>query len=67
MIKIIRIGMIIHHFQVEDNIAQAFCLVGEMQSAADHCKASIEVSISFKHKSSLASYHKYGFCNNAFL
>ncbi|XP_059627848.1 uncharacterized protein LOC132270675 isoform X2 [Cornus florida] len=29
--------------QVEDNIAQAFCLVGELQPAMDHCKASIEI------------------------
>ncbi|KAK9282913.1 hypothetical protein L1049_011138 [Liquidambar formosana] len=31
--------------EVEDNLAQAFCLVGESQSAMEHCKASIEVKI----------------------
>lgn len=33
-------------FQVEDNIAQAFCLIGELQAAMDHCQASIKVSFS---------------------
>lgn len=27
----------------EDNLAQAFCLVGELQAAIDHCKASIQI------------------------
>ncbi|KAF2296955.1 hypothetical protein GH714_013546 [Hevea brasiliensis] len=27
----------------EDNLAQAFCLVGDFQSARDHCKASIKI------------------------
>ncbi|XP_041008260.1 uncharacterized protein LOC121252549 isoform X11 [Juglans microcarpa x Juglans regia] len=29
--------------EVEDNLAEAFCLVGELQLAVDHCKASIEI------------------------
>ncbi|KAL6532980.1 hypothetical protein OROMI_027092 [Orobanche minor] len=29
--------------EVEDNIAQAFCLTGELQAALDHCQASIEI------------------------
>ncbi|KAL6131750.1 hypothetical protein ACLB2K_070123 [Fragaria x ananassa] len=29
--------------EAEDNFAQAFCLVGELQSAMEHCKASIEI------------------------
>ncbi|KAL8552408.1 hypothetical protein ACS0TY_001195 [Phlomoides rotata] len=29
--------------EVEDNIAQAFCLIGELQSAMDHCQASIKI------------------------
>ncbi|KAL2540000.1 Tetratricopeptide repeat (TPR)-like superfamily protein [Abeliophyllum distichum] len=29
--------------EVEDNVAQAFCLVGELQAALDHCQASVEV------------------------
>nr|GME07068.1 SET and MYND domain-containing protein 4 isoform X1 [Ipomoea batatas] len=29
--------------EVEDNIAQAMCLVGEPQAAMDHCKASIKI------------------------
>ncbi|XP_041008252.1 uncharacterized protein LOC121252549 isoform X10 [Juglans microcarpa x Juglans regia] len=29
--------------KVEDNLAEAFCLVGELQLAVDHCKASIEI------------------------
>ncbi|CAA0834501.1 Tetratricopeptide repeat (TPR)-like superfamily protein [Striga hermonthica] len=29
--------------EVEDNIAQAFCLVGELRAALDHCQASIEI------------------------
>ncbi|KAF5467558.1 hypothetical protein F2P56_017372 [Juglans regia] len=29
--------------EVEDNLAEAFCLVGELQLALDHCKASIEI------------------------
>ncbi|XP_033513353.1 uncharacterized protein [Nicotiana tomentosiformis] len=29
--------------EVEDNLAQAFCLVGELQAALDHCKASIQI------------------------
>jgi len=29
--------------QAEDNLAQAFCLVGELQLSVDHCKASIQV------------------------
>ncbi|KAJ8537160.1 hypothetical protein K7X08_035561 [Anisodus acutangulus] len=29
--------------EVEDNLAQAFCLVGELQAAIDHCKASIQI------------------------
>ncbi|XP_035548434.1 uncharacterized protein LOC109000918 isoform X10 [Juglans regia] len=29
--------------KVEDNLAEAFCLVGELQLALDHCKASIEI------------------------
>lgn len=30
--------------QAEDNLAQASCLVGDLISARDHCKASIEVN-----------------------
>ena len=33
--------------QVEDNLAQAFCLVGELQLSMDHCKASIQVKLLF--------------------
>lgn len=29
--------------EAEDNIARAFCLVGELQSSVDHCKASIQI------------------------
>uniref|UniRef100_A0A803P160 SET domain-containing protein n=1 Tax=Cannabis sativa TaxID=3483 RepID=A0A803P160_CANSA len=29
--------------EVEDILAQAFCLVGDLQPARDHCKASIEI------------------------
>ncbi|XP_045822839.1 uncharacterized protein LOC123915682 isoform X2 [Trifolium pratense] len=29
--------------EAEDNIAQAFCLVGELQLSVDHCKASIQI------------------------
>ncbi|KAI9157468.1 hypothetical protein LWI28_023036 [Acer negundo] len=29
--------------EAEDNLAQAFCLVGDLQLARDHCKASIEI------------------------
>ncbi|XP_059300553.1 uncharacterized protein LOC132052863 isoform X1 [Lycium ferocissimum] len=29
--------------EVEDNLAQAFSLVGELQAAIDHCKASIQI------------------------
>ncbi|TQD98591.1 hypothetical protein C1H46_015839 [Malus baccata] len=29
--------------EAEDNLAQAFCLVGELQPAMEHCKASIEI------------------------
>ncbi|XP_019191551.1 PREDICTED: SET and MYND domain-containing protein 4 isoform X1 [Ipomoea nil] len=29
--------------EVEDNVAQAMCLVGEPQAAMDHCKASIKI------------------------
>ncbi|KAH7548212.1 hypothetical protein JRO89_XS14G0083900 [Xanthoceras sorbifolium] len=29
--------------KAEDNLAQAFCLVGDLQLARDHCKASIEI------------------------
>ncbi|XP_070025728.1 histone-lysine N-methyltransferase ASHR1 [Nicotiana sylvestris] len=29
--------------EVEDNLSQAFCLVGELQAALDHCKASIQI------------------------
>ncbi|KAK6135587.1 hypothetical protein DH2020_030695 [Rehmannia glutinosa] len=29
--------------EVEDNIAQAFYLIGELQAAVDHCQASIEI------------------------
>ncbi|KAL3653368.1 hypothetical protein CASFOL_003049 [Castilleja foliolosa] len=29
--------------KVEDNIAQAFCLIGDPQAALDHCRASIEI------------------------
>ncbi|WMV19996.1 hypothetical protein MTR67_013381 [Solanum verrucosum] len=29
--------------EVEDNLAQAFCLVGELQAAIDHCKTSIQI------------------------
>ncbi|XP_057778491.1 uncharacterized protein LOC130997245 isoform X2 [Salvia miltiorrhiza] len=29
--------------EVEDNIAQAFCLIGDLQAATDHCRASIEI------------------------
>ncbi|KAG8380981.1 hypothetical protein BUALT_Bualt06G0073000 [Buddleja alternifolia] len=29
--------------EVEDNIAQAFCLVGEHQAALDHCQASVQI------------------------
>ncbi|MCD7453858.1 hypothetical protein HAX54_022354 [Datura stramonium] len=29
--------------ELEDNLAQAFCLVGELQAALDHCKASIQI------------------------
>ncbi|KAI3458405.1 hypothetical protein Pfo_015068 [Paulownia fortunei] len=40
--------MVLHPFnkriaKVEDNIAQAFCLTGELQAALDHCQASIEI------------------------
>jgi len=31
--------------QAEDSIAQAFCLVGELQLSVDHCKASIQVKL----------------------
>ncbi|KAK6155982.1 hypothetical protein DH2020_010230 [Rehmannia glutinosa] len=45
-IDILRI--VLHPFnkriaEVEDNIAQAFCLIGELQAALDHCQASIEI------------------------
>lgn len=30
--------------QLEDNLAQAFCLLGELQHAKSHCKASMQVS-----------------------
>lgn len=29
--------------KVEDNLAEAFCLVGELKSAVNHCEASIEI------------------------
>ncbi|KAK7317049.1 hypothetical protein RJT34_00961 [Clitoria ternatea] len=29
--------------EAEDNLAQAFCLVGELQLSMDHCKASIQI------------------------
>ncbi|PIN26923.1 Histone-lysine N-methyltransferase [Handroanthus impetiginosus] len=29
--------------EVEDNVAQAFCLIGELQAAMNHCQASIEI------------------------
>ncbi|KAJ1387499.1 Tetratricopeptide-like helical domain superfamily [Sesbania bispinosa] len=29
--------------EAEDNLAQAFCLVGELQLSVDHCKASIQI------------------------
>lgn len=29
--------------EVEDNVAQAFCLVGDLQAALDHCQASVEI------------------------
>lgn len=29
--------------QAEDNLAQAFCIVGKLQLSVDHCKASIQV------------------------
>uniref|UniRef100_A0A5B7BBN2 Putative SET and MYND domain-containing protein 4 isoform X1 n=1 Tax=Davidia involucrata TaxID=16924 RepID=A0A5B7BBN2_DAVIN len=29
--------------EVEDNLAHAFCMVGKLQPAMDHCKASIEI------------------------
>ncbi|KAK4433451.1 Stress-induced-phosphoprotein 1 [Sesamum alatum] len=29
--------------EVEDNIAQAFCSIGEIQAAMDHCQASIKI------------------------
>ncbi|KAH9733727.1 tetratricopeptide repeat (TPR)-like superfamily protein [Citrus sinensis] len=29
--------------EAEDNLAQAYCLVGDLISARDHCKASIEI------------------------
>ncbi|MED6193508.1 hypothetical protein PIB30_020121 [Stylosanthes scabra] len=29
--------------EVEDNLAQAFCLLGELQLSMDHCKASIKI------------------------
>ncbi|XP_047944931.1 SET and MYND domain-containing protein 4 isoform X1 [Salvia hispanica] len=29
--------------EVEDNIAQAFCLIGDLQAGMDHCRASIEI------------------------
>ncbi|KAK7410797.1 hypothetical protein VNO78_01894 [Psophocarpus tetragonolobus] len=29
--------------EAEDSIAQAFCLVGELQLSVDHCKASIQI------------------------
>ncbi|KAI8031024.1 hypothetical protein LOK49_LG01G01123 [Camellia lanceoleosa] len=29
--------------EVEDNLAQAFCLFGDLQLAMDHCEASIEI------------------------
>lgn len=31
--------------QAEDSLAQAFCIVGELQLAMDHCKASLLVEI----------------------
>jgi hypothetical protein len=30
--------------QAEDNLAQAFCLVRDFQSAREHCKESIKVN-----------------------
>lgn len=32
------------YMQAEDTFAQASCLVGDLHSARDHCKASIEVN-----------------------
>ncbi|XP_057949384.1 uncharacterized protein LOC131144640 isoform X2 [Malania oleifera] len=29
--------------EAEDNVAQAFCMVGELRSALDHCKESIKI------------------------
>lgn len=29
--------------ELEDNLAQAFCLVGELQHAKSHCKASMQI------------------------
>ncbi|KAL0304001.1 UNVERIFIED_CONTAM: hypothetical protein Sradi_6268200 [Sesamum radiatum] len=29
--------------EVEDNVAQAFCSIGEIQAAMDHCQASIKI------------------------
>lgn len=29
--------------EIEDNLAQAFCVVGDLKAAKDHCKASIEI------------------------
>ncbi|KAG6416010.1 hypothetical protein SASPL_123431 [Salvia splendens] len=29
--------------EVEDNIAQAFCLIGDLQAGMDHCRASFEI------------------------
>jgi hypothetical protein len=42
--------------QAEDNLAQAFCLVGELQLSADHCKASIQVIFVFDKPYRLADF-----------
>lgn len=31
--------------QAEDNLAEAFCLIGEFQAAVHHCKSSLEVQL----------------------
>ncbi|KAH0979521.1 hypothetical protein GBA52_006698 [Prunus armeniaca] len=41
--NIITVGNMEPHLQAEDNLAQAFCSVRELQPAREHCKASIEI------------------------
>ncbi|KAL5569695.1 hypothetical protein UlMin_026270 [Ulmus minor] len=44
--------------EVEDKFAQAFCLVGKLQLARDHCKASIEILEKLYHPNHIVIGHE---------